>query len=198
MTDALTPVVFVDTETTGLDYDKHEVWEIAIIEANGTEHLLYPEIMHLEDASPDALRITRYWERRRDEPFVTSSQRPRMGSVRFPISRKVVAERVAELTPGKHLVGAVPSFDAAFLWNLMQDVGVVPAWHYHLVDVEALAAGWLAGQASDPAAHAYAPPWDSDELARQLGIERLDGKHTALGDARWAKAIYERVFGLDR
>jgi oligoribonuclease (3'-5' exoribonuclease) len=29
-------VIFVDTETTGLDPERHELWDIALIEADGT------------------------------------------------------------------------------------------------------------------------------------------------------------------
>lgn len=40
------------------------------------------------------------------------------------------------------------------------------------------------------------PPWKSDALSRAVGVdpEQFD-RHTALGDAYWAKAIYEAVMG---
>ncbi len=38
------------------------------------------------------------------------------------------------------------------------------------------------------------PPWDSNKLSLAVGVDPDDfDRHTALGDARWAKAIYERV-----
>ena len=59
-------------------------------------------------------------------------------------------------------------------------------WHYHLVDVEALAAGKLG----------IAPPWKSDELSAALGVTITeDDRHTALGDAKWAMRIYDAVMG---
>ena len=39
-------------------------------------------------------------------------------------------------------------------------------------------------------------PWKSDDLSAALGIKVSDeDRHTALGDARWARAIYDAVTG---
>lgn len=159
------PIAFVDVETTGLDPTRHDVFEIALI-VDGVELEWWPD-HSVEHADPTALRMTRYYER-----------------VPEPDHPKDVAMAVAERTANRHLVGAVPSFDAAFLDVFLRRWGAAPAWHYHLVDVEALAAGKLGIE----------PPWDSEELSRAVGIDpdEID-RHTALGDARWAKAIYEAV-----
>lgn len=55
--------------------------------------------------------------------------------------------------------------------------------HYHLVDVENLAAGALA----------WPPPYDSDVLSRAVGVAPMDNdvRHTALGDTLWAMHIYD-------
>jgi hypothetical protein len=44
------------------------------------------------------------------------------------------------------------------------------------------------------------PPWDSNELAARAHAELSDDpleveRHTALGDARWCRAIYDAVMG---
>ncbi|HTE66667.1 MAG TPA: hypothetical protein VK736_10485, partial [Candidatus Binatia bacterium] len=79
-----------------------------------------------------------------------------------------------------------------------------PAWHYHLIDVEALAVGWLSGLRSETtlATGAYAGfvpslPWDSDDLSRACGVEPASEaeRHTALGDARWAMRLYDAIVG---
>lgn len=176
-----TSVVYVDCETTGLDPDRHEIWDLAIITGDGTEYdwHLRP---NLKDADPGALRITDFyrrtadWDRLRD----LGDDAPAWET---PNTAYYVPHEVARLTSGKHLVGAVPSFDAAFIERLLRKAGLVPAWHYHLIDVESLAAGKLG----------LPPPWSSDDLAEKLGVPRLDGKHTALGDARWAMKMYEAV-----
>ena len=167
------PVVFIDTETTGLDPDRHELWDIALIEPDGTEHEFHRRPGHASDADPGALRVTDFYRRTAAHEWRWDSR-----------TDAVIAQDIALITSGMHLVAAVPSFDAAFLARFLRDNGQCEAWHYHLVDVEALVAGKLC----------LAPPWDSSALAEAIGVERLDGKHTAIGDARWARDIYRAVF----
>ena len=40
-------------------------------------------------------------------------------------------------------------------------------------------------------------PWRSDDLSAALGVEAVspEERHTAMGDALWAKRIYDRVVG---
>lgn len=181
----MTGLCFVDCETTGLDPDRHEVWEVAIIRAHhnddGSGLVIEDEWqaflpVDLTRADPNALRIGRYYQR---YPFPPSSG---LADGVWPVEN--VAREVAYLTGGRHLVGAVPSFDAAFLSRLLVANGYQAAWHYHLVDVEALAAGRLM----------QPPPWNSDELTGRLGVTvDRDDRHTAMGDARWALRTYEAV-----
>ncbi len=186
----MTRLAFLDIETTGLEPDRHEVYEIGLI----VRHPNLPLELEwrwwlpvdLGRADPMALKVGRFFERRPQQ------SRTWPGALQWaPDSGKVeqatvgeVAASVMELTAGAHLVGAVPSFDAAFLGRLLRGNGCCPAWHYHLCDVEALAAGLTQTE----------PPWDSGKLSAAVGVEpgQFD-KHTALGDARWARAIYDAV-----
>jgi len=109
---------------------------------------------------------------------------------------------VEAVTRGAHLVGAVPNFDADVLSARMRANGICPSWHYHLVDVEALAAGYLAHLSRTLRVKVGdieitgRPPWKSDDLSAALGIKVSDeDRHTALGDAKWARAIYDAVMG---
>jgi len=171
-------LAFVDTETTGLDPDRHEVWEVALI-VDEREHVWQLPV-DLGRADPVALRISGYHERRVDATQL--------------VSLPTYAEAFARLTRGRHLVGAVPSFDEERLRKLLRANGACPEWHYHLIDVEALAVGYLRGMAS-----AYTPPlpWRSDDLSVECGAmpPSDDDRHTALGDARWAKRLYEAICG---
>jgi len=107
------------------------------------------------------------------------------------VSIENFATQFIRLTRKMHLVGAVISFDADRLWRLLRAANECPLWHYHLIDVEALAVGYLA-QSGTP----ISPPWKSNDLTDLLGLEVSEAdKHTALGDARWAKLIYEKVMG---
>ena len=195
-------LVFLDTETTGLDPARHEVWEIGCIVSGHRDPSCNGEWLwqlrpDLATADPNGLRIGRYYEREQlwrkggGSAIVLASPwwKDDLRKVPYPseaATRSEVAERLARLLDGAHMVGAVPSFDAAFLEPFLRRSGQAACWHYHLVDVEALAAGKLG----------LAPPWDSSELTQALGIEVAEqDKHTALGDARWAKAIYDAVMG---
>jgi DNA polymerase III epsilon subunit-like protein len=179
------PLAFVDTETTGLDPERHEVWEAALIlrADDGTETEREWQLpVDLGRADAIALQVGHYYERfdKNHAPFGSTTRE--------------FAHEFAELTHGAHLVGAVPSFDDAFLKRLLRANGACPGWHYHLVDVEALALGYLAGQGENRGPLALHPPWKSDDLTRALGINpEAFEKHTALGDARWARAIYDHV-----
>lgn len=191
----MTALAFVDTETTGLDPRHHEVWELALVlrDAEGVEvERVWQLPVDLGRADPIALTVGRYYER---------SYQANPGAFEAELSQPwAVAKEFAELTHGAHLVGAVPSFDDAFLKRLLRGFHQCPGWHYHLVDVEALAAGYLASLAlevdADPEARLAiaTPPWDSSELSRHVGVDpSVFPKHTALGDAQWARAIYDAV-----
>jgi hypothetical protein len=190
------PLVFLDTETTGLSLDD-DIWEFAGIrrEADGSEvelHLFIEHSTHKCRQLPDS--------------FLLDHQR------RFPASDesrwhpKVTGRhRAAELIHGftgigrPHIVGAVPNFDTERLSLLLRSYGdVEPGWHYHLIDVENLAVGWIHGGIN--AAYDFDPPplpWRSDDLSRAVGVEPPgEGeRHTAMGDARWAMRLYDRIVG---
>ena len=145
-------VVFVDVETTGLDPDRHQIWEIGLIVPG--EGLIDPAEYHwflpvdLGAAELAALNIGRYHDRHPDGHNAT--------------------------TPGEPVTE--PALFAAEF-------------------AEALAVGYLAGSDENLRPNVR-PPWKSDQLTEALGIVVDDmDKHTALGDARWAKALYEAVMG---
>jgi hypothetical protein len=188
-------VIFVDTETTGLDPERHELWDIALIEADGTEHEWHLRPLDIAAADPGALRVGRFYERTGLPGWDWSNLR-----------RDIAARQIASLTANKHLVGAVPWFDAAFLARFLRDNDAQEAWHYHMIDVETLAVGYLAGGAgklwdperATPPQGAYQPPWKHDGLAFWLVINKDDpmyAKHTAIGDARMAREFYARIMG---
>lgn len=176
--DVLQNVVFVDTETTGLDPDTERIFELAIITADGTEYEFHlePEEGVLWKMHPKALEVNRYFERTKNWAWVKDVPH-------------VLDHDVRRLLEGKHIVGAVPDFDARHLTATYKRNGLEPPrWHYHLIDVETLVVGFLSAKGVS-----LSLPWDSDELSEAIGIKPDTSRHEALYDAQWAKSQWEAV-----
>lgn len=196
-------ICFVDTETCGLDAELDDVWEVAIIvrdhwDPSRDGEWLWQLRPRLVDADPTALRISRYYEREQFsvknnhvDGLLVASPKTTMAQ---PSEPKIVAKQIAYATDRATFAGIVPDFDAGFLARLLRRHGYRHAWHYHLLDVETLGAGWLAGLGGEMMP---LPPWSSDVLSEMCGVAPpdKDERHTALGDARWAMRWYDHVTG---
>lgn len=188
----MTRLVALDTETTGLDPRVDEIFEVAaiVLDPLGGDleycWTLEPSPEAVEQMHPKAAEVNRYHERTSEADWEWDAHFGAKPEYDLALSS------IADVIDGAHLLGAVPWFDTGFLTELYWRRGYEhPRWHYHLIDVEAFAMGWLARQAE-----AVPPPWDSDELMDLVGVvPPEDGeRHTALADARWAARVY-RVLG---
>jgi DNA polymerase III epsilon subunit-like protein len=189
----MTGIVFLDTETTGLAPDC-DVWELGAILRAGAGQ---PDIEHcwqirpsMYRAEPSGLLVGGYYQRSRlvSKPVgtVLATTHPDAGRVetRHETTEELAAE-LALMLDGAILVGAVPWFDSHQLRRLLGDNGQTATHHYHLVDVETLAAGKIGMR----------PPWDFDGLLAQFGLKYdADERHTALGDARMVRDLYDAVW----
>ncbi len=169
--------VFVDTEATGLDHERHELTEVAWIvrfeDGSEAERQYFPQ--HTTDgATPEALEITHYAERI------------------APQTRSPASEWLAQFledAEGAYLVGAVPDFDANHLARMCRKVGLEPTWDHHLLDVETLALPLIAPGPDGPRSLA--------KTCQALGVEHdKDQAHGALYDAQQAKRVFDRVWEL--
>lgn len=160
-------LVFLDTETTGLDPEQHEVWEIAYAIDDGP---IKSGIVRHAFTKPDpkALAMNGYLDRALD---VTPD----------PVFERDLRANLE----GATLVGANPAFDAAFLrarW------GYAP-WHHRLWDVEAYAAGVhglsaLAGLATIAA------------VLRDLGHDVPQPDHSAAADVATLRASFYALHSI--
>lgn len=164
-------LAIVDVETTGLDADRHEIWEVALkLPFDGDHHWFLP--VDLGRADPYSLNIGKFYERYPKDY--------KEWTTKFDF-----AAQFSELTRGRHLVGNVISFDEERLRRLLRNNRACPGWHYHLVDVEALVAGKLG----------IPPPWKSPDLSAAIGVAvpTDDEMHSAERDVRWAWEMYVAV-----
>lgn len=186
-------LIFLDTETTGLA-DDCDVWEIGFIERlanDGSEDLEYRWMIRpsMRAAEPNGLRIGRYYER------IGALRGAMIGAavlMEHPdevagqdVDGRDVAAQVAWILDGATIVGAVPDFDDRHLSRWLRANDQAPTWHHHLVDVTTLAAGALGMR----------PPWDLDKILAAYGLSYDEAdRHTALGDARMVRDLYDAVY----
>lgn len=209
MSYAPSTVAFIDTETTGLDPERHHIWEYAVI-VDGSEYswqARWPCGPTHDNDGPDWSVV---------DPWMLANtgirERFRPSDSLHPIA---AAERFANLTEGRHLVGACPWFDSERVHRVLLGwhgwgghYGRSLPWHYHLIDVEALIVGYVTAnergwELDDPTGNVIRTddvhqtlPWNSRELSRLVHVDPDKYEaHTALGDARWAKACFEAVMG---
>src|SRR5690348_12347931 len=154
---------FIDTETTGLDVRIHQPWEVC----TWLEGEAAPQTLALphtlEYADAQALKIGGWWERRGKAARADSG---------------ALTSRLRGVT----LVGSNPAFDAAMLTSYIG----TPVWHHRLINV-AEGGMWVFG-------------WDrpkglADVAAecRSRGYDIPEPDHTAEGDVRTTRAVYEAL-----
>jgi len=169
-----TRFVFLDTETTGLDFARHQLTEVAWIvrfeDGSELERCFIPEHT-LDGADPMALEMTRYHERIAPQPRSPASE---WLELFLTDATKAV------------LVGAVPDFDARHLEMAAARIQRTPTWDHHLLDVETLALPLISPGPEAPRSLA--------KTCRALGIPHdQDQAHGALYDAQQAMRVFDRV-----
>lgn len=187
------PVAFVDTETTGLTLDAH-IWEVAIIRRDPG----LPDVpLHLF-VEHDLQKAAKLPEKFRDDHDARYQPDHAVG----PRDAARLIHRALSPSPDGvrcHVVGAVPNFDTERLGRLLLAHGLDAPWHYHLIDIENLAVGYLAGRHDASYIGRRRPlpvplPWRSDDLSQAVGVKPpTEARHTAMGDALWARDLYDRI-----
>ncbi|MET9222415.1 hypothetical protein ABZX65_27125 [Streptomyces sp. NPDC003300] len=202
------PLAFVDTETTHLSAEIGEIWELAVIlrDLGGTENehvwQFAPRTLDA-DIHGEALQVGRYHERFAVPDGCTAAYIT--GGDIDPMTRADAITEVTEILRGAVLIGSNAAFDDRHLRKLLDLRGEQQPWHYRPVCVATLAAGFLygaltmkAGGDRDYFADDYpAVPFKSYDVSEAIDVKRPadDVAHTALGDARWARDVWDAVTG---
>lgn len=203
------PIAFVDTETTHLDAEIGDAWEVAVIlrefddnEPTDTEYA-WQIRPNLATADPEALEVGRYLERFAVPVPAEAAWTGYEDGPVLPMTRSEVVAAILAVLRGAVLVGSNPGFDDRFLRKLLGPGSA--QWHYRPVDIATLAAGRKLGMVemvrqaggkrlpSDEVAF----PFSSRDLSCWTGVEPPGAgvAHTALGDARWARDVFDAVTG---
>lgn len=181
------PIVFLDTETTGLHIDRRP-WEIALVRREDGSTRAVTIFIDLRDipldqADPTALQIGRFYERH-----------PEFGAA-LPAGAVLLRESeamalVAAITDGAEIYGLKPLFDTECLEAAMSRHGHTPSWWRTPVDIAVLARGFVIGQGISDNPHR-----GTDRLSAQCGVEAPtdDERHTALGDTLWLVRWFDHM-----
>lgn len=173
-------LVFIDTETTGLDIIKHEIIEIGCIIVsqeweNGRptfqiidEFEIKVKPTRIHDADPVALRINGYTE----------------ADWTFAYTLKEAMQLVAEKTKDAIMVSHNVAFDFAYLEKAFIDTGVTNEMHYHKLDTISFAYAKLQGEDINK--------FSLRSLCEHFAIENKRA-HTALADARAMFEIFKKL-----
>ena len=127
-------IVVVDTETNGLDVNRHQVVEVAwwnlTTDERGRFVPLHDPACVLRDADIRALQLNRYIDRIADEE---------------QDHNWVELNRFHDAVDDKTMAGSNPAFDAYFLSKMFRDANRLrlAPWHHRMWDLSAYAAGVL-------------------------------------------------------
>lgn len=162
------PLVFLDTETTGLHPSEAQVWEIAYAVDDG------PILTSLVDHSPPYL----------DEPTLAAMRVNGYVNRWVPPADEIVRDNrkdwechLQKALAGATLVASNPSFDAAFLSKRWRTA----PWHHRMLDISAYAMGVMG--------------WDElpglAKIAEVCGVKQPD--HTAAQDVATLRECFYRL-----
>lgn len=197
-------IVYLDLETTGVEYWRHTIFEIGMIMPNGYEREIWiqPSSDDLRIADTNALRVNNYnrlFAERESRPGKEFLSRGGNGLTRRVVKGTAEKERLAatlaEWTDGVLLAGCNVKFDQEFLEAWLRRYGACPTWDYHVLDVPTYAAGVYNAKTrhvkKGTSLGLIPPPFKTSKLADAFKVPEPEEAHTALGDARWSKQLYE-------
>lgn len=175
-------LAFLDTETTGLNPEKHEVIQVGVVLARQTPRQgrgpsleIIEEIdlkikpQRIEDAEEEALRINGYDE----------------GEWMFAPDLKPAAELLAKKLQGAIMVAHNISFDAPFVEKMFERAGVENTMKRYKLDTISIAFARFYNREEDI-------KYSLGYLCDMFGIKN-ENAHTALADAKALYQVYKKM-----
>lgn len=175
-------LAFIDTETTGLNPDKHEIIELACVIADQIERpgrgpeLKFVEEFeikikptHIENAEPEALRINGYNE----------------ADWLFAVDLKNAMEHLSTKAQSAIMVAHNLTFDNGFIERAFETTGVKNLLHFQKLDSLSIA---FARFYDKPELDKYS----LRALCEYFGIKN-EKAHTALADTQALFQVYKRM-----
>ena len=178
-------LAFVDTETTGLNPDEHEILSIGIVLVSQNwpddgkpnfeiidevEIKIKPE--HIENADPVALRVNKYDPA--DWVFAYTLNE----------GMKIFAEKTKDAIMVSHNL----AFDYGFVDKEFRKTGIENKMHYHKLDTISIAFAKLHGDKN-------IDKFSLRNLTEHFGILNKNA-HTALADTRATFELYKKLMEL--
>lgn len=193
-------LVFLDTETTSLDPLVRQPWEVGLIVRDFEEE---PVLADGHGPWVPARREREWhwfidatwldWEHAEREALEKGGFHDRYDPAAAHAA-DVVLDEVWEQLQDATVVGSNPHFDLSTLSALSRRYALAgqdnhAPWHYRAVDVTSMAMPVLGSS----------HPLGLEETARRLGLS-LEGRrlHSALGDARLARDVYDQIYARMR
>lgn len=169
-------LLFVDTETTGLDPTKHELLEVAALRTSpdgltiisAYEAKLLP--LHIGAAEPKALAINGYT--------------PEEWTPEKCVAPGTVVDALQKMAANTVLVGQNVSFDEGFLTPLFTRLNMKAPWGYHKIDTVAL--GW------PMFLHTEMEGLSLGKMCAFLGVAQMP-THRAAADVAACREVYLRL-----
>jgi|GEM_PF-1235424 len=208
----MTRLCFLDTETVTLEPGPDVMWEIGVITRDGDRSTdrewTYQLRPAMAKADPESLEISRFEERYllREKRAQALAWSELQGDEPAKLTFSGLALALHTLLDGRSVFGICPSFDtlriSLFLRKQFARVpGYRDPFHYQPHDVEDEVAGYLRALANDlrqPPVNpdAFDIPRPTELLAEAMGVAlKPEDKHTAMGDARFARDLHDAVNG---
>ena len=168
-------LLFIDLETTGLDFNRHEIIEVGCLLVDGKSLKVIDEYHarvkpeHIETADKEGLKVSGYSKRKWKDAL--------------PL--KEVLKEVVKFAPKAMVAGWKVDFDWWFLDTNLKKLGVKHQFDYHLVDVISIAYIHLRSQKRPKKLNLRS-------VARSLGI-RVDEQHSAMTDIRATYEVFKKL-----